>query len=346
MQIGKIIRIYRKQKHMTQEELANRLGVTASAVNKWENGNSMPDITLLAPIARLLGITLDRLLSFQEELTPEEQNQFIKELDMRLQQEPYGEVFLWAKHMLETYPNCDQLLWQTALVLDAHRLTKSIPDPEKKYESFLQSCYTRALGSKDETIRTRAADSLFGFYTNTGEYAKAEEMLAYFSLQNPERKRKQALLYSKTNRIPEAYRAYEELLFSDYQILNMIFHSLFLLAIQENDSEKACAFTEKKQKLAELFEMGPYHESSCRLDLAIAQKDTEAAIDVAGKILASVDDISHFRHSFLYAHMPLKDLPKDFSKGLRKKLLECFSKDEQFGFLQNNTRWQILLKQE
>ena len=66
MQIGQIIREYRKKNELTQEEMANRLGVTAPAVNKWENGNSMPDITLLAQIARLLGISLDTLLSFQE----------------------------------------------------------------------------------------------------------------------------------------------------------------------------------------------------------------------------------------------------------------------------------------
>ena len=64
MQIGEVIRKYRKQKNMTQEEMANRLGVTAPAVNKWENGNSLPDITLLAPIARLLDITLDTYYLF------------------------------------------------------------------------------------------------------------------------------------------------------------------------------------------------------------------------------------------------------------------------------------------
>ena len=63
MQIGETIRKYRKEKNMTQEEMANRLGVTAPAVNKWENGNSYPDIMMLVPIARLLDISLDTLLS-------------------------------------------------------------------------------------------------------------------------------------------------------------------------------------------------------------------------------------------------------------------------------------------
>ena len=75
MAIGDIIRKYRKNKGMTQEEMAACLGVTTPAVNKWEKGNTLPDITLLVPIARLLGITTDELLSFKIELADEQTNQ-------------------------------------------------------------------------------------------------------------------------------------------------------------------------------------------------------------------------------------------------------------------------------
>ncbi len=62
MDIGDVIKKYRKEAGMTQEEMANRLGVTTPAVNNWENSNSKPDIELLAPIARLLDISLDTLV--------------------------------------------------------------------------------------------------------------------------------------------------------------------------------------------------------------------------------------------------------------------------------------------
>lgn len=78
---------------MTQEEMATRLGITAPAVNKWENGNSLPDITLLSPIARLLGISLDTLLSFQEELTPQDINKIILKADALLKEKPYEQAF-------------------------------------------------------------------------------------------------------------------------------------------------------------------------------------------------------------------------------------------------------------
>lgn len=85
MAIGDIIRKYRKNKGMTQEEMAACLGVTTPAVNKWEKGNTLPDITLLVPIARLLGITIDELLSFKIELADEEINQYLSNVQKDLE---------------------------------------------------------------------------------------------------------------------------------------------------------------------------------------------------------------------------------------------------------------------
>lgn len=119
MSLGKVIRKYRKNRNLTQEEMAGRLGVTASAVNKWENENSYPDITLLAPIARLLNISLDTLLSFRKDLTTEEINEIVCEADSKLKEESYDEAFLWAKKKLEQYPNCEELILNIAIIFDA-----------------------------------------------------------------------------------------------------------------------------------------------------------------------------------------------------------------------------------
>ena len=80
MNIGSVIKKYRKELGYTQEEMANRLGVTTLAVNKWKNGNSNSDIELLAPIARLLHISLDTLLSFRKNLTDFEIEELIHKM--------------------------------------------------------------------------------------------------------------------------------------------------------------------------------------------------------------------------------------------------------------------------
>lgn len=60
-EFGERLRNYRKAKHMTQQELAERLGVSDKSVSRWENG-SYPDVALLGPLAKELGVTVDDLL--------------------------------------------------------------------------------------------------------------------------------------------------------------------------------------------------------------------------------------------------------------------------------------------
>ena len=59
---GEFISMLRKEKSMTQKDLASRLLVSDKAVSKWETGNSMPDITLLVPLAEVFGVTVSELL--------------------------------------------------------------------------------------------------------------------------------------------------------------------------------------------------------------------------------------------------------------------------------------------
>ena len=59
IKIGSFIAMKRKQLDLTQQQLASRLGVTDRAVSKWENGRGMPDMSLIQPLCRELGITVN-----------------------------------------------------------------------------------------------------------------------------------------------------------------------------------------------------------------------------------------------------------------------------------------------
>ena len=343
MEIGEVIRTYRKKKGITQEEMAVRLGVSTPAVNKWENGNSMPDILLLAPIARLLGITVDELLSFREELTQEEINGFICDVDEMLRKEPYEKVFEYAKKYLEEYPGCGKLLWQTAVVLNARLLTDEIPDIGK-YEEVIREWYVRALTEGDEDTRLAAADSLFGFWLRKEEYEKAESYLTYVSDQNPEKKRKQALIYSKTGRVKEAYRAYEELLFSAYGSLNMVVGGISQLDAQQGDRQRAHMIVEKWSQTAKALDRGRYHEVFIGLELATEEKDVETTIGIVEEMAANVDDICHYCVSPLYEHMAWKGVREGFLGDIKKTLLSFFRDEKTFGFLKGDKRWQELME--
>lgn len=64
--IGKFIALKRKEKNMTQEELAERLGVNNRTISRWENGNYMPDLSLLKILSEELGVSLNELLNGEE----------------------------------------------------------------------------------------------------------------------------------------------------------------------------------------------------------------------------------------------------------------------------------------
>ena len=87
--IGRRIAQLRKEQGMTQEELAPKLDVSSQAVSKWENDQSCPDISLLPKLAKLLGVTVDVLLSGEEEKTatvfvPENNRKDMKDMMFRV----------------------------------------------------------------------------------------------------------------------------------------------------------------------------------------------------------------------------------------------------------------------
>lgn len=63
--IGQIIRRLRKERNLTQEELAELLNISAPAISKWENETSMPDISQIVPLAGVFGVTTDTLFGVQ-----------------------------------------------------------------------------------------------------------------------------------------------------------------------------------------------------------------------------------------------------------------------------------------
>ena len=62
-QIGKFIAELRKEKNMTQQELADKIGVTDRAISNWENGRRLPDLSLIKVVASELDISVAELLN-------------------------------------------------------------------------------------------------------------------------------------------------------------------------------------------------------------------------------------------------------------------------------------------
>jgi len=74
--LGNRISENRKRLGLTQDALAEKLGVTAQAVSKWENDQSCPDISTLPRLARILGVSTDTLLGMESPQPPVSEESF------------------------------------------------------------------------------------------------------------------------------------------------------------------------------------------------------------------------------------------------------------------------------
>ncbi len=110
--IGKIIRCLRKERNLTQEELAELLNVSGQAVSKWENETSMPDISQIVPIASVFGISTDVLFDTVGKSDDETAKEIIDECHKLiydengiLNQSGLYEAYTKAREALNIYPN-------------------------------------------------------------------------------------------------------------------------------------------------------------------------------------------------------------------------------------------------
>lgn len=183
MQIHEIIRTRRTALGLTQEQLAGKLGVSAPAVNKWERGNSYPDITLLPVLARTLRVDLNTLLSFQEDLTETEIAEFLNRLYEVSRTEGCGAAFSLAEEKLRQFPNSDALAYSAAGLLEG--LLTLFPGTDETArpgrEDFVAGLYEQAAQSADPKIREWATYTVASRCIARGDLDRAEALLDQIS---------------------------------------------------------------------------------------------------------------------------------------------------------------------
>ena len=84
VKIGKHIKELRNRDGVTQDKLAEALGVTAQAISKWENESGYPDIEYITPIANFFNVTIDQLFGHDRSESENKINEYCEKLDEML----------------------------------------------------------------------------------------------------------------------------------------------------------------------------------------------------------------------------------------------------------------------
>jgi len=143
--IGEQIKALRKEKQITQEALADVLGVSYQSVSRWAPGACYTDMELLPTIANYFGITIDRLLS--NDVTYKEAD--LKRFYEKLNALSFGslEQMQFAEEYYHKYPDNDRIafilqdIMKNYLLVNMDKVSDYLPDMVKLYEHLKGTCF-------------------------------------------------------------------------------------------------------------------------------------------------------------------------------------------------------------
>lgn len=223
IKIGENIKRLRKAKNVTQEQIAEVLGISVTAVSKWERCETYPDITLLFPLAHYFEVTLDELMGYDEERIQAEIHEVLSEYRSLWITEPEKARKLIRK-AYKDYPN-DYLvmhfyMWNLAGDM-ADNDTETLLAHK---EEFLSICDKILSGCTEEPVRLNAWNMKAKLLHAEG---KTEEALAVYREKYPN-------WYDTKDQKAEQLFAKDTLEFKQYLKVNLY--------------ELTCFATDKKMK--------------------------------------------------------------------------------------------------
>ena len=158
----------RKQRNLTQEQIAETLGVSCQAVSKWETNSSYPDITLLPIVADYFGVSVDYLIGHDTSKQFEEIDNACKLADNMFTENRYIEAVPVLREMLIKHPGNEKLMYKLAWALSG-----TIKESKENYEEAIL-LYQKILEiSTDTEMRNKVSRDLMYRYSTKEEKDKA-----------------------------------------------------------------------------------------------------------------------------------------------------------------------------
>lgn len=307
MKINQMIRERRKELSLTQEQIADFLGVSAPAVNKWEKGSTYPDITLLPALARLLKIDLNTLLSFNDDLTDIEIENFVNEVDKTAREQGYAAAFQKAINKIHEYPTCEKLIYSVILYLEGALTLYNVSEIEQ-YQKMYETFYKRLATSEIPEIRDTATRMLISYARNRGDFLKAEELINSLPFSSIDKEEQLAILYQRQERYPDA----------DF-------------------------FADMYEAVTRQFCFPEWMCYSAHLQLAFIKKDRSRSLAILQKMLPAMKKEWNPQDYRLYRNANV--IGSTFFSKLAKTITDELANSEEYAFLRDGSEFKELMAQ-
>lgn len=176
--MGQIIRHLRKERNLTQEELAEQLNISAQAISKWENGTSMPDISQIVPLANYFGVSTDTLFSRESK-----NDDNIKSLVHTIENDTensYNIRFEKLKTLLIEYP-ANLIILNAIVRCGTFLISQQQTNPQVFLDTIHSAdLYIRNAKKLGDIVRMYAKK--IDVYARAGRYAEAEDLAKEFKM--------------------------------------------------------------------------------------------------------------------------------------------------------------------
>ncbi len=177
MTFGQIMKDLRRKHDMTQEGLAETLGITGQAVSRWENDLAMPDISLLPVLANLFDVTTDYLLGVDITQKESKINGILRRSTQKGKEGHHMEAVEIIREGLKDFPGSYKLMYW--LMFHLHFGANAHPDAEERKKLLREPI---SLGEKilaectDNDLRHKAVSDLCACYAAIGEQEKMKKL--------------------------------------------------------------------------------------------------------------------------------------------------------------------------
>lgn len=256
--LGRRIAALRKKKGLTQERLAEAVGVSAAAVSKWETEASQPDISLLCPLARALSTSVDKLLSFEEELPPKEMIDRVNVIGEMARKGELAEAEAALDKLLHTYPSSVALKFNAAGVMSVFQMFCPTAEKEKleEWRKRQRRLLEEVRASGNPAYSQSAISQLAGFAVLDGKLEEAEALLKELPEISVDGTMEWAQLYKKKG---EPHKALEVVQKRLYSLLRQAQNCMSLMMIDPDmipDVHRQLEIGKVYRQMEELFRLG------------------------------------------------------------------------------------------
>lgn len=173
--IGENIKRLRRERKVTQEALASQLGLSCQAVSKWERGDSLPDISVIVPLANFFRVSTDEILGLDTARREFEIQNYLDDYAALDKENDVEAKYALLQKAYMAYPDDYRLI---KLYIDYLCNDPEVEDGYLAHKPELTRLCTQVLnGCSIETIRRHSIDVMAQLYYLDGEDDKAIEML-------------------------------------------------------------------------------------------------------------------------------------------------------------------------